>query len=72
MNEFWHSTGRLLWLDMQTLLAVFDGLLAHGLTVVVVEHDRDLIAQRRPGRRRQARLRRAFRARPANSRWSSA
>jgi ABC-type ATPase involved in cell division len=44
---------------MQTLLAVFDGFLAHGSTVVVVEHDRDLIAQRRPRRRRQARLRRA-------------
>jgi excinuclease UvrABC ATPase subunit len=29
---------------MQTLLAVFDGLLAHGSTVVAVEHDRDLIA----------------------------
>ena len=41
---------------MQSLLAVLDGLLVHGSTVVVVEHDRDLIAQRQPCRRRQARL----------------
>ena len=38
------DAGHLLWLDMQTLLAVFDGLLAHGSTAVVVEHDHGLLA----------------------------
>ena len=30
-------------LDVQTLLQVFDALLAHGATLVVIEHDLDVI-----------------------------
>ena len=30
-------------LDVQTLLAVFDSLIAHGATVIVIEHDLDVI-----------------------------